>query len=180
LIFEIRERREVSVAGVVRSLIVKHTKSGSGIFGNLVLEDMKGSVEVMIFNDLLRKSLPLLEEKSELVIVKGTVEPSEERVRIKATEILSLKEMRNGSTLHISLTKDNASRDNFMQLKRMFESFPGESVIYLHLETMHGEVVVEIGDCRVDIQDKFIADVERLLGNNVLRYGFDNRTNPRI
>ena len=180
LISEIRERREVSVAGVVRSLIVKHTKSGSGIFGNLVLEDMKGSVEVMIFNDLLRKSLPLLEEKSELVIVKGTVEPSEERVRIKATEILSLKEMRNGSTLHISLTKDNASRDNFMQLKRMFESFPGESVIYLHLETMHGEVVVEIGDCRVDIQDKFIADVERLLGNNVLRYGFDNRTNPRI
>src|SRR3990170_4849155 len=65
LLSEIKERREVLIAGVVRSLNVKHTKNGSNIFGTLVLEDMKGSVEVVIFNDLLRKSLPILEEKVE-------------------------------------------------------------------------------------------------------------------
>ncbi len=169
LISEIKDRREVSVAGVVRSLTVKHTKSGSGIFGNLVLEDMKGSVEVIVFNDLLRKSLPILEEKSEPVIVKGTVEPSEERVKIKATEIFSLREKRNGSQLHINVTKENATRDNFLRLKRMFENYPGESLVHLHIETNLGEAVVEIGDYKVEIQDKFFEDVERLLGSNSFR-----------
>jgi DNA polymerase-3 subunit alpha len=189
LISEIKERREVSVAGVVRSLGIKHTKNGSSIFGTLVLEDMKGSVEVVIFNDLLRKSLPILEEKAEPVIVKGTVEPSgsgispigsgidregfqgtaQERVRLKATEIFSLRDMRNGSTIHINLTKESATKDNLLKLKRIVEAYPGKSPIHLHLETTHGEAVIELGDWRVDVQDEFIDSVSRLFGRGVLR-----------
>jgi len=170
-ISEIKEKREVTVTGVVRSLSVKHTKSGSGIFGNLVIEDMKGSVEVVVFNDLLRKSLPILEEKAEPVIVKGTIEPSEERVRLKATDIFSLREMRNGFTVHISLKKEDATRDNLIKLKRIFEVYPGESLIHLHIETNYGEAVVEIGNYKVNIHDRFLEDVERLFGRRVLRLG---------
>ncbi len=169
LISEIKERREVSIAGVVRSLSVKHTKNGSGIFGNLVLEDMKGSVEIVVFNDLLRKSLPILEEKAEPVIVKGTVEPSEERVRLRATDILSLRERRNGSTIHISLTRESATKDSLLGLKKIVEAYPGKSLIRLHLETDCGEAVIELGDFGVDIQDGFIDAVGRLFGNKVLR-----------
>lgn len=169
LISEIKERREVSIAGVVRSLSVKHTKNGSGIFGNLVLEDMKGSVEIVIFNDLLRKSLPILEEKAEPVIVKGTVEPSEERVRLRATDILSLRERRNGSTIHISLTKESATKDSLLKLKKIVEAYPGKSLIRLHLETDCGEAVIELGDFGVDIRDEFVDAVGRLFGNKVLR-----------
>ncbi len=171
LVSEIKERREVSISGVVRSLSVKHTKSGSGIFGNLVLEDMKGSVEVMVFNDLLRRSLPILEEKSEPVIVKGTIEPSEERVKIKAAEIFSLREKRNDSQLHINVRRENASRDNFLKLKKMFESYPGQSLVHLHIETNVGNAVVEIGDYKVDIHDKLFEDVERLFGKGAMRLG---------
>lgn len=168
-ISEIKERREVSIAGVVRSLSVKHTKNGSGIFGNLILEDMKGSVEIVIFNDLLRRSLPILEEKAEPVIVRGTVEPSEERMRLRATDILSLRERRNGSTIHISLNRENATKDKLLKLKKIVEAYPGRSLIRLHLETDCGEAVIELGDFGVDIQDEFIDAVERLLGNRVLR-----------
>jgi hypothetical protein len=110
-----------------------------------------------------------LEEKAEPVIVKGTVEPSEERVRLKATEIFSLRELRNGSMVHISLARENATKDKLLKLKRIIEAYPGKSLIYLHVETNHGEVMVEVGNCRVDIQDKFIEDVERLLGSRALR-----------
>lgn len=170
-ILEIKEKREVTVAGVVRSLNIKHMKNGSGIFCNLVIEDMKGSVEVVVFNDLLRKSLPVLEEKAEPVIVKGVIEPLEERVRLKATDIFSMREMRNGSTVHISLKKEDATRDNLIKLKRVFEVYPGESIIYLHIETDYGEAVIEVGNCRVDIQDRFLEDVERLFGKGFLRLG---------
>lgn len=166
---EINEKCEVSLAGIVRSLNVKHTKNGSGIFGNLVLEDMKGSVEVVIFNDLLRKSLPVLEEKVEPVIIRGTAEPSEDRVRLRATEIFSLREMRNGSTVHINLVKENATKANLLRLKKVVENHPGESSVYLHLETDRGEAIVEIGNRRVNIRDEFIDEVERLFGSRVLR-----------
>lgn len=166
---ELKERREVSVAGVVRSLTVKHTKNGSGIFGNMVLEDLKGSVEVVIFNDLLRKSLPLLEDKVEPVIVKGILEPSEERVKMRATEILPLKAIRNGSTVHISLGGENSGRDSFLHLRDIFSNYPGDSLVHIHLATDDGEAVIEVGDARVDVRDGFIHDVERLLGKNCLR-----------
>ncbi|HWP92071.1 MAG TPA: DNA polymerase III subunit alpha [Thermodesulfobacteriota bacterium] len=168
---EVKDRREVSVAGVVRSLTVKHTKSGSGIFGNLVLEDMKGSVEVIVFNDLLRKSLPILEEKAEPVIVKGTVESSEERVKIRAKDIFSLREVRNGSTVHISLKREDATRENLLKLKGVFETHPGESLIHLHVETSSGEAVVEVGEYKVNVHDRFLDDIERLFGSGVLRLG---------
>ncbi len=169
-ISEIKEKREVSVSGVVRSLNVKHTKSGKGIFGNLVLEDLKGSIEVVIFNDLLRKSLPILEEKVEPVIVKGIVEPSEDRVKMRATEILSLRGLRNGSTVHINLTGESSKKDNFLQLRDIFNSYPGDSMIHIHIDTEEGEAVVEVGDIRVDVQDGFIHEVEKLLGKNSLRF----------
>lgn len=167
---EIKEKREVSVAGVVRSLNVKHTKSGKGIFGNLVLEDLKGSIEVVIFNDLLRKSLPILEEKVEPVIVKGIVEPGEDRVKMRATEILSLRGLRNGSTVHINLTGETSKKDKFLQLRDIFNSYPGDCMIHVHIDTDEGEAVVEVGDVRVDVQDGFIHEVEELVGKNSLRF----------
>ncbi|HEY7534535.1 MAG TPA: DNA polymerase III subunit alpha, partial [Thermodesulfobacteriota bacterium] len=131
LLSEIKERREVLIAGVVRSLNVKHTKNGSSIFGNMVLEDMKGSVEVVIFNDLLRRSLSLLEDKVEPIIVKGTVEPSEERVRLRANDIFPLSDMRNGSTIHINITKENANKGNLLKLKKILETYSGNTPVIL-------------------------------------------------
>ena len=88
---DIQDGKEASIAGVVRTLKVRNTKSGSGIFGNLVLEDLKGSVEAVVFNDLLRKSLSILEDRTEPIILKGIVENTEDRTKLRATDISSLK-----------------------------------------------------------------------------------------
>ncbi|MGQ0794231.1 MAG: DNA polymerase III subunit alpha [Deltaproteobacteria bacterium] len=165
------DRRDIAIAGVVRSLTVKHTKNGAGIFGNLILEDMKGSAEVIVFNDLLRKSMPLLEEKSEPVIVRGTIENSEDRVKIRAAEIYSIREMRSGSAAHIMLKKELATPENLLKLKRIADAYPGESRVFLHIADGEEEVLVESGNCHVEIQDKFIDDIERVIGRGGLRVG---------
>jgi DNA polymerase III subunit alpha len=167
---DIKTKREVSVAGIVRSLNVRHTKSGSGIFGNLVLEDLKGSVEVVIFNDLLRKSLHILEEKADPVVIKGMTEPSEDRVKLRATEIKSLRDLRNGSTVHINFPKESATKETLLKAREIISSYPGESQIHIHLNTEGGIAVVEVEDLRVSIEDAFISDVEGLLGKNALRF----------
>ena len=170
MLMEIKEKREVNIAGIVRSLTVKHTKSGSGIFGNLVLEDMKGSVEVVIFDKLLRKSLSILEEKVEPIIIKGIAEPNEERVKLRALDIISLRGLRNGSTVHINLSRACSTRDNFEQLRGILDKYPGDCEVHVHINTEDGELVLEASDYRVDVQDSLIYDVEKLLGEGALRF----------
>ncbi|MEM7009042.1 MAG: DNA polymerase III subunit alpha [Thermodesulfobacteriota bacterium] len=168
-LFEIKEKREVSIAGVVRSIVIKNTKSGSGIFGNLVLEDMKGSVEVVIFDKLLRKTRDLLEGRVEPIVIKGMLEPNEDQVKLRALDIISLKSVRNGSTVHISFDKESSTRDYFEKLKDILDKYPGSAQVQVHINTNDGESVLEVGDYQVDVQDKFIYDVEKLLGEGALR-----------
>jgi DNA polymerase-3 subunit alpha len=167
---DIKEKREVTIAGVVRSLNIKTTKSGSGIFANLVLEDMKGSVEVVIFDKLLRKTRHILEEKVEPIILKGMAEPSEDQVKLRALDIISLRSMRNGSTVHINFDKSSSNRDQFEQLRDILDKYPGSCEVHIHINTDDGESVVEVGDYRVDVEDNFIAEVEQLLGERAVRF----------
>ena len=77
----------------------------------MVLEDLKGSVDVIIFNDTLRKSMDILDEKVEPIVVEGFIDPSEERVKIRASEIYSLSQLRNSSSLHVNLGENNANSE---------------------------------------------------------------------
>ena len=168
-LLEIKEKREVSIAGVVRSIVIKTTKSGSGIYGNLVLEDMKGSVEVVIFDKLLRVHRELLEEKIEPIILKGMVESNEDQVKLRALEITPLKSLRSASTVHISFDRESSTKDNFEQLKNILDKYPGSSEVHVHINTDDGESILEVGELRVDVQDNFIYDVEKLLGEGSFR-----------
>ncbi len=165
---EIHDGVETSIAGVVRMLKVRNTKSGSGIFGNLVLEDLKGSVEAVIFNDLLRKSLPILEDRTEPVILKGIVENAEEKTKLRATDINSLKELKSSSTLNIILSEDKANNEYYSRLQKTFSSFPGNSKINLRIQTSEGEAVIEVGEYRVEIDDPLIEELESTVGKGTV------------
>ena len=167
-VLEIKNKKKIKMAGVVRSLEVKHTKNGSSIYGNMVLEDLKGSVDVIIFNDTLRKSMDILEDKVEPIIVEGFIDPTEERAKIRAQEIYSLVQLKINSSVHINIDEDNSTPDNMNKLKDIFEEHPGPSKIILHIRS-NGEVAqVEVGNCTVDLGDNFIKSVENLLGENVV------------
>ncbi len=167
-ILEIKNKKKIKMAGVVRSLEIKHTKNGKNIYGNMVLEDLKGSVDVIIFNDTLRKSMDILEDRVEPIIVEGFIDPTEERAKIRAQEIYSLGQLRINSSVHISLDEVNSTPDNMNKLKEIFNEYPGPSKIILHIRS-NGEIAdVEVGNCTVDLGDKFIKSVEKLLGENVV------------
>lgn len=168
---EITDKTDIRIAGVVRSLDVKHTKSGSGIFGNLVLEDMKGSVEVIIFNDLLRKSLHILEDKVEPVIVRGTVERTDDRLKLIAREISPLNEFRNGSSMSIKFDASYVTTEKLTELKSILQSYPGDSQVFINIGSREECTVIEVGNCTVRIQDELINSVRQLLGEDSVRIG---------
>ncbi len=163
-----QDGKEASIAGVVRTLKVRNTKSGSGIFGNLILEDLKGSVEAVVFNDLLRKSLSILEDRTEPIILKGIVENTEDRTKLRATDISSLKELKSSSTLNILISEDKANNEFYSKLQKTFINFPGNSKINLKIETDQGRAVIEVGEYKVDIDDPLIEELESMLGKGTV------------
>ena len=164
-----KSKGQIKIAGVIRSLEIKHTKSGSNIYGNMVLEDLKGSVDIIIFNDILRKSMDILDEKIEPIVVEGFIDPTEERVKVKASKIHSLNHLRSSSSLHISLGERNANSEVMNKLKNIFAIHPGESTIYLHINHNGEESIIEVGNCKVNIHEVLINKVENLVGKSEVR-----------
>ena len=163
-----KDGAEVRIAGVVRSIEIKNTRKGTSFIGYLTLEDLNGFTEAIVFNDALQKSRALLEQKVEPVIVKGRVEVSDEKVRLLASDISSLKETRTNSAVCISIARESASERNILSLREILEKFPGNSTVIINIKTDRSEAVLRVGNCKVDLGDELIENVEGLLGEGAV------------
>ena len=163
-----KDGSEVRIAGVVRSIEIKNTRKGTSFIGYLTLEDLNGFTEAIVFNDALQRSRALLEQKVEPVIVKGRVEVSDEKVRLLASDISSLKETRTNSAVYISIARESASEQNILSLREILEKFPGDSTVIINIKTDRSEAVLRVGNCKVDLGDELIGNVEGLLGEGAV------------
>ena len=163
-----KDGAEVRIAGVVRSIEIKNTRKGTSFIGYLVLEDLLGFTEAIVFNDALQRSRVLLEQKIEPVIVKGKVEVSDDKVRLLASDISSLRETRTNSAVCISIARKSANEQNILSLREILEKFPGDSTVIIDMKTDLSEAVLRVGNCKVNFGDELIENIEGLLGEGAV------------
>ena len=163
-----KDGSEVRIAGTVRSVEIKNTRKGTSLIGYLTLEDLNGFTEAIVFNDTLQRSRVLLEQKVEPVIVKGRVEVSDEKIRLVASDISSLKETKTNSAVCISIAREAANERNILSLREILEKFPGDSTVIIDMRTNRSEAVLRVGNCKVDFGDELIENVEGLLGEGAV------------
>ena len=163
-----KDGSEVKIAGVVRSIKIKTTKKGTGLIGYLTLEDLNGFVEVIVFNDTLKKSRSLLEQKIEPVIVRAKVEGLDEGVRLIASDVCSLKENKTNSAVRIIITREMADKENIFTLQEILKDFPGDSTVIIDIKTRNSEALLRVGNCRVDFHEDLIKSIENLLGKDTV------------
>ncbi len=163
-----KDGAEVRIAGVVRSIEIKNTRKGTSFIGYLVLEDLLGFTEAIVFNDALQRSRVLLEQKIEPVIVKGRVEVSDDKVRLLASDVSSLREAKTNSAVRISIARKLANEQNILSLREILEKFPGESTVIIDMKTDRSEAVLRVGNCKVDFGNELIENVEGLLGEGAV------------
>ena len=163
-----KDGSEVRIAGVVRSIEIKNTRKGTSLIGYLVLEDLLGFTEAIVFNDTLQRSRVLLEQKIEPVIVKGKIEVSDEKVRLLASDISSLRETRTNSAVCISIAREAANEGNILRLKEILGKFPGDSTVIIDMRTGRSEAVLRVGNRKVDFGDELIENIEGLLGEGAV------------
>jgi len=156
-IYEIENGKDVLVCGMISAIRSLNTRKGDKM-AYIKIEDMEGSVEVIVFPDIYKASLDLLvEEKA--VMVKGTVDRNENNVKIKATLIQDLETLPEKTIrrVDIRLNSVGLSRDDLESLRKILESYRGSCPVYLHLISGRKEYVMEIDrNLRINpVQDLF-------------------------
>lgn len=163
------DKKDTSIAGVVRSVSIKTTKSGTGLFARLEIEDLKGSVECVAFNDAVRKSRTLLEQKIEPVVLTGTVESSDDKRQMKVRDILTVSEfLAKASLVNISIDSGVALPENLVRLENIMKQHGGESRVTINLDAGGKTVSIEVGKYGVSPSPDFVSEVEGLLGEKSL------------
>lgn len=167
---EATDKSEVGLCGVVASLKEIRTKRGKRM-AFVTLEDLLGTIEVVVFNDVYERVAHLL--ASEVPIyVKGKVDQVDESTKILAEEIMSLDVMKLQKTSSVHFRVDHSLMNSkaFSELKDVIHRYPGSLPAFLHLVKPGAEVtVLELPtELQVGLSEDFITEVEKLLGDSSL------------
>jgi DNA polymerase-3 subunit alpha len=158
--------KEVSICGIIAGLTPKITKKGDKM-AILKLEDLTGTIEVVVFPDLYATSGSLLLTDIPLIIA-GQFEKSEQGAKIKATRIHLLAEVkkRGATRLDISLTTTGLLPEDLQKVKDVLLRFKGETPVYLRLQHPSGrDSLISVGkDICVTPSDQLIGEIEAVLG----------------
>ncbi len=156
--------QEVKVCGLVNSLKEIVTKKGERM-AFLTLEDMKGVVEVILFPEVFKNASQSLRGGGPL-LVRGILDLSEERLKIKATEIRSLSKeaTSNNQILHLKIPLPLLTTSGLLKLKEVVETHRGAYQIYFHiLNGEQDETVIAFSEAyRVDPSPQFQERVRTL------------------
>lgn len=164
---ELERRRDgeiVTVGGIVSA--VKHltTKKGEPMVF-LQLEDPTGSAEAVVFSATYTTVRELC-VADRILIVKGRVDHKQQgETKLIALELTAFEAVAERRDVRFRLDARQAAAGVIEELARLVKEYPGESPVYLALETSMGARTLALGPgYRVQPDSDFIAEAKALLG----------------
>jgi DNA polymerase-3 subunit alpha len=166
-ISELDRRREgeiVLVGGMIAAQRTTTTKKGEPM-AFVQLEDVTGSVEVVVFNSTYAAARDLLVSDAVLV-VKGRVDHKQQgETKLVALEVVPFEATPERREVRLKVDARAARAGVIRELAGVVRDFPGEAPVYVDLVTSVGPKLLELGpEYRVDPQPDFFAEVRHLLG----------------
>jgi len=159
-----RDGEVVTVGGIVGAIKQLTTKKGEPMVF-MRLDDLAGSVEVVVFNSVYGAARDLL-ELDNVLVVKGRVDHKQEgETKLIAMEISPFEATpeRREVVLRVDATKAPAGL--VRSLATVVKEFPGETPVVVAISTSQGETTLALGpDYRVKPEPDFFAEVKSLLG----------------
>src|SRR5579862_237868 len=164
---ELERRREgetVLAGGIVAGVRTTTTKKGEPM-AFVQLEDVTGSVEVVVFNSTYAAARGLLLEDAVLV-VKGRVDHKQQgETKLVALEVSPFEATPERREVRLKVDARSAPAGVIRELAGVVRDFPGDAPVYVDLVTSLGPKLLELGpEYRVDPQPDFFASVRHLLG----------------
>jgi len=151
-----------TLAGIVSSVTVKNTKSGD-VMAFVNLEDLRGSVELVVFPRVYRQYRSLLEEADVVLTAQGRVSAREgENAKLIVTSFTKLQKDQKvtPTRLFVRIPK-GTSEFQREAMQGALATYPGRSEVYL-LDEETGKKY-RLRSCSVQICGELLADLNRVL-----------------
>jgi DNA polymerase-3 subunit alpha len=166
---ELERRRDgevVTVGGIVAGVKQMTTKRGD-LMVFLTLDDPTGSSEVVVFSATYNGARDLC-VADRVVIVKGRVDHKQAgETKVIASELTAFEAVAERREVRFALDAREARAGVLRELARLVREFPGESPVYLSLDTSEGPKTFALGpEFRVRPDADFIAEAKALLGGS--------------
>jgi DNA polymerase-3 subunit alpha len=145
---------DVTIAGVAAGVKEIMTKKGERM-AFVRLEDLSGSVEVVVFAEIFRKNQDLILSDRPL-IVRGRLDSEDEGVKVVASEVAPFEgAARRSNTgaqgLHITARSETLDGEKLAALKGMLDGSPGSTPVFLHILYPDGREVLLSPDDRLRV-----------------------------
>ncbi len=159
---DMTDRASVTVGGIVGAITRRWTKNGDPMLF-FQLEDLEGSVEVIVFPKTVHDFGPLVVEDAVLV-VSGHLDHRGDDVKVVARELKELQ-IRDDSSVRLGVPAQRLTPEVVSNLKKILRNHPGSATVFLNLSDNGDTKVLRLGDDhKVEPRSALFAELKELLG----------------
>ncbi len=159
---EMTDRASVTIGGIVGSITRRWTKNGDPMIF-FQLEDLEGSVEVIVFPKTVHDFGPLVVEDAVLVVA-GHLDHRGDDVKVVAREIKELQ-VRDDTSVRLAVAASRLTPEVVSHLKTILKNHPGSASVFLDLSDNGDTKTLKLGDDhKVEPRSALFAELKELLG----------------
>ncbi|MGD2044274.1 MAG: DNA polymerase III subunit alpha, partial [Acidimicrobiia bacterium] len=159
---DMTDRASITVGGIVGSITRRWTKNGDPMLF-FQLEDLEGSVEVIVFPKTVHDFGPLVVEDA-VLIVSGHLDHRGDDVKVVARELKELQ-IRDDTTVRLAVAAQRLTPEVVSNLKTILKNHPGPASVFLNLSDNGDTKVLKLGDDhKVEPRSALFAELKELLG----------------
>jgi len=164
---------EVLLGGIIPKLKLTVTRKSNEKMAILTLEDLDGTVEVLVFPITYAKCAALIKPDA-MVFVKGRLSLKEEEPKIIANEVSTLESvrMRYTRSVEIDLLTAGLETNALDRLKKVLSRYPGRVPVYLNFvkpDGKHTKMAIN-NTLAVEPHEGLVRDIEKVLGKDVVNF----------
>jgi len=145
------EEISVTISGLVSNVQKRVSRRGNPWI-QFDLQDVTGSLGVLLFNKLVEKYNNLFDGEIYLKITGTYIGGSENSIRARDIELVEpskLLENIDTSPLRISVNESKLEKNNLILLKELLSKYPGQSIVQLEVDSNGVIKLLELKDIKV-------------------------------
>lgn len=171
---ELQDKEDVNIGGIIRSSKKILTKKGDSM-AYLTVEDLYGTVEVIVFPDIYTESNDTI-FTDKPIIISGYIDKTDRGLKIVAKKIASIDDAgkithnsrpatRNSKSKSLILTMyNNTELESLSKLDDIFLNYRGEGTVYLKIISPEQWETLLLTSRRVMPSKEMVLEIENLLG----------------
>ncbi len=167
---ELSEGTEVRIGGILASIKTRPIRNRKERMAILRLEDLTGSVKVLVFSSALPRCEPNLVDDAAVLVI-GTVDLKEEEPSIRAEEVIPLADARKRLTRKLVVRLDPGKMPELARLRAILGRHPGDCPVIFQLRLQdRGEAWVQVADrFGVTVDQDLFEELEEEIGRGAVR-----------